>query len=199
MIDANVLRELADASSRQSAYPNAMFPPSIYYRFLRLLTGWMKPKCSVELGLCGGGASLHMALGYPEGVVIGIDIENVYPECILHVIETCPNFEFWQMDSVDAADHAVLSWLGTTIAPDDDLHIISILFIDTLHTYEQTMAEFTAWKHLLTPDAVVVLDDLFRPGMDRVWRELPGEKMRLDVLHIGGTPIDGGFGVVYNI
>jgi len=140
-----------------------------------------------------------MALGHPDGLVIGIDCINAYPEHIAHVVEICPNFSFWQMDSVEAADYAALSWLGTTMAPGDDLHIVSILFIDTLHTYEQTMAEFAAWRRLLAPEAVIVLDDLFREGMDRVWQEFPGEKIRFDVLHVGGAPADGGFGVIYNI
>ena len=189
MIDANTLRELAEAAPKQDIYPSALFPPSIYYRFLRLLTERVKPKCSVELGLCGGGGSLHMALGYPDGAVIGIDVCNVYSTHITHVIGTCPNFEFWLMDSIEAA----MRYEENVLPP------VGILFIDTIHTYERTMTEFAAWENLLASDAVVILDDLFRPGMDRVWQDFPGEKMRLDPLHLGGSPTDGGFGVVYNI
>ena len=189
MIDARILQELAEAAPKQGIYPNPMFPPSIYYRFLRLLTGRMKPECSVELGICGGGGSLHMALGHPDGLVIGIDVANDYPTHIEYVIETCPNVRFWRMDSIEAA----IEYEAALLPP------VSILFIDTIHTYERTMAEFAAWRSLLAADAVVVLDDLFRDGMDRVWRELPGEKARFDLLHIGGVPTDGGFGVVYNI
>ena len=188
-MEVNILRELAEAAPLQGIYPSDLFPPSIYYRFFRLLTERMKPRCSVELGLGGGGCSLHMALGYPNGRVIGIDRRNIYPAHFAHVIETCPNFEFWHMDSIEAATR----YEGMALPP------VDILFIDTLHTYERTMAEFAAWESLLASDAVVILDDLFRGGMDRVWQELPGEKARFDLLHIGGESTDGGFGVVYNI
>lgn len=199
MIDANMLRELAEAAWNQPVYPDSRFPPSVYYRFLRLLTERMRPRVSVELGVCGGGASLYMALGHPDGEVIGIDSGNAYLDQIAYVGKVCPNFQYWHRDSIEAADYAFMSWLGTDLAPNDDLHIVSVLFIDTIHTYERTMAEFAAWKPLLALGAVVVLDDLFREGMDRVWQELPGEKVRLDKVHIGGSSTDGGFGVVFNI
>ena len=76
---------------------------------------------------------------------------------------------------------------------------MDILFIDTDHTYDRTMGEFTAWKPFLSKKAIVCLDDLFRPGMEDAWNELPGTKIRLDHLHDGQYPEGGGFGVIYNI
>ena len=57
-------------------YPDPRFPPSPYYRFLRVAAQQMRPRLSVELGVCGGGGSLHLALGYGAGKVIGIDIAD---------------------------------------------------------------------------------------------------------------------------
>jgi len=166
-------------------YPDPRFPPSLYYRFFRLLAAHVQPRYSVELGVCGGGGSLHLALGWPYGRVIGIDLgDEFYAEQIEHIRQTCPNFTFWQVDSVFAA-----SCVG-------DIRV-DILFIDTTHTYEQTMAEFNAWLPLMQPGGIVMLDDLFRPGMDRAWEEVQGDKIRLDRLHVGGGGADtGGFGVV---
>lgn len=191
MIDAASLTQMAKDAWSVGVYPDPRFPPSVYYRFLRLLTERMKPRVSVELGVGGGGASLHMALGHPSGVVIGVDERNVYQEHIAHVQEVCPNFFFWEADSVAAAEffHEKFSWFLP----------IDILFIDTIHTYEHTMAEFAGWKQHLALGAMVALDDLFREGMDEVWQELPGEKVRFDILHIGSAPDDGGFGVIFNI
>ena len=76
---------------------------------------------------------------------------------------------------------------------------IDILFIDSIHTYEQTMKEFNAYRPYLSSRAIVCLDDLFRPGMEDAYNELPGDKIRLDDLHIGGSPTDGGFAVLWNI
>jgi cephalosporin hydroxylase len=184
------LQGLADvAEFSMPAYKDKRFPPSIYYRFLQALAHHLQPQVCVELGLCGGGASLHMALGCPYSKVIGVDIVNSWPANIEHVKSTCANFEFWQMDSQEAATR----YRGSISDP------VGLLFIDTVHTYEHTLQEFNAWRDLLAVDAIVCFDDLKRPGMDRAWGELAGKKYRIDRLHIGGSPHDGGFGILYDI
>ncbi len=178
-----------DRIEREPIYPNPLFPPSLYYRFLKLLAQSTKPTVSVELGLCGGGASLHISLGHPDGLVIGVDVVNSWPDRLEHVRSTCKNFEFWQMDSVDAAGRYY-----ERIMPSVDL-----LFIDTVHEYKHVRREFNTWLPLLSPGAIVCLDDLYRDDMEQAWAEAPGHKLRMDWLHIGGTPTDGGFGVIYGI
>ena len=171
-------------------YPDTRFPPSPYYRFLRVLAGNLHPRLSVELGCGCAGASLGLAMGWQEGVVVGVDRVNEYPECIEHVSGKFPNFRFRRGDSVELAPE-IYNEFGEA----------DILFIDTVHTYEQTWREFKGWRPFLSDRAVVCLDDLFRPGMDRVWKELPGEKLRIDELHSGGEVVDGvgdgGFGVIW--
>jgi len=66
------------------------------------------------------------------------------------------------------------------------------------------MAEFTTWQPFLSDDAVVCMDDLFRPGMTEAFYELPGEKVEFNFLksgerNPGGGEQEGGFGVIYNI
>lgn len=171
-------------------YPDPRFPPSSYYRFMRRLAEWKKPSMSVELGVCGGGASLHLALGWSGGDVLGIDHALEYPDNITYIKLECPNFYFWRRDAVESAVEFDTVFLGRRV---------DILFIDTVHTYESTMAEFNAWRRHLIAGSVVLLDDLFRPGMDLAWLELSGLatfSARYDHLHIGGEPTDGGFGVL---
>lgn len=178
------MQHLAEAAKFSPSYPDPRFPPSLYYKFLRVLAAAKKPMVSVELGVCGGGGSLHLAMGYPEGKVYGVDVANNYPDNIDHIIQRCGNFSFIRADSKQFAE---------AIMPNE---WVDILFIDTVHTYDATMEEFNAWQPKLARNAVVALDDLFRVGMDKAWNELPGEKIRLDFLHIGGSPTDGGFGVL---
>jgi predicted O-methyltransferase YrrM len=149
-----------------------------------MLAKYMEPRLSVELGVCGGGASLHLALGWPAGKVIGIDIGLDYPGQIAYVAETCPNFTFWRQDSVQAARRHI------------EEGPVDILFVDTIHTHKRTLEEVDAWQSHMAAGAVVCLDDLHRPGMQEAWDAIPGEKIRLDHLHLGGNPEDGGFGVV---
>jgi len=190
-MDADTLSHLADRALGAPVYPDCSFPfsPSIYYRFLKILAEEVRPALSVELGVGTGGGSMHLALGNPEGKVIGIDGGNHWPEALKYVMETCPNFEFWQRESVEAAGYARQLWSQSDIAV-----AVDILFVDTLHTYEQVMAEFGAWRSLLSSRAIVLLDDLLFAGVNRAWEELPGSKVRLDMLHS-----ETGFGAIYNL
>ena len=126
-----------------------------------------------------------MAIGWPDGKVIGVDHGNSYLENIAHIEERCKNFTFMRGDSVALAPD--IGRLGT----------VDMLFIDTTHTRKRTLDEFNAYEPYLAHNAVICLDDLFRPGMEEAWSELPGNKVRLDKLHIGGAPTDGGFGVLW--
>ncbi len=161
------------------------FPPSLYYRFLKSLAENMKSNLSVELGVCGGGGSLHLAMS--SKMTVGVDAVWDHEDNLNWIIKTyLGSYIFLQGDSVQLAQ-TIYERFGK----------IDLLFIDTTHTYEQTLAEFNAYSPYLSDKAVVCLDDLFRPGMDKAWDWMPEPKLRLDQLHVGGSPTDGGFGVVW--
>ena len=172
-----------------SAYPDledktVTFPPSPYYRFLNLLSENIQSRLSVELGVCGGGGSLHMAM--TGGIVIGVDVVLDHQANVRYIKRNYPNFHFLNGDSVQSAP-LIHQNFGD----------IDLLFIDTTHTYEQTMAEYWSYEPFLSPYAVICLDDLFREGMDQVWAEMPETKARFDFLHPSASPTDGGFGVIW--
>lgn len=171
-------------------WPDGRFPPSPYYRFFRVLAGAMKPNLSVELGVCGGGGSFHLAIGWEKGMVVGVesaDGSQHERDNWEYIKQRCSNFVFWKGDSVE--DAAEIS---------NVYGLVDILFIDTTHTKEQTEKEWNAWEPFLSSRAIVILDDLFRPGMDEAWSNVPWpNKMRLDFLHDGSPGIGGGFGVVW--
>lgn len=176
------IEEIARAASGAVRYPDPLFPPSLYYRFMRLLAMEVRPGYSVELGVCGGGGSLHLAIGWPGGRVIGVDTANLWPQNVAYVIDRCPNFDFWVMDSIAAAREA----------KDQGCYPVDILFLDTAHEYDHVWAEFRAWQPLLHPaGAIVLIDDLYRDRMLDAFGEFPGEKVRLDWLHD-----EAGFGAI---
>ena len=182
-------KQAASSGQMVANYPDpedgtVTFPPSPYYRFLNLLANYMVANLSVELGLCGGGGSLHLAMA--GGFVVGVDIALDYQANIRWMKRNYSNFNFLHGNSVNSAQ-TIYNAFGE----------IDILFIDTTHTYEQTMAEYNAYKPFLSHRAVICLDDLFRQGMDRVWAEMPKNKLRLDFLHPSQSPTDGGFGVIW--
>lgn len=161
------------------------FPPSPYYRFLRLLAQGIGSKLSVELGVCGGGGSLHLAMGSEQ--VVGVDVTYVeYWDNVKWLALHYPNLQLYEDDSIKMAP-IIYNRYGE----------IDVLFVDTTHTYEQTMAEYFAYERYLSDWSVVCLDDLFRPGMDLAWEEMPETKARFDFLHPSQSPTDGGFGVIW--
>lgn len=184
MMDRDFLVRVANEAIEMPIYDNPAFPPSPYYRFFRAMATTWRPSLMVELGVCGGGASLHMALGNPEGKVVGIDNRIDYPGNIDFINSTCPNFELVLGDSVESAPSVV-----------EKYGVVDLLFIDTVHTYERTMAEWRAWEPLMAPEAVICMDDLLRPGMNQAWSEVPWKKVRIDSLHPGS--LEGGFGVTW--
>jgi predicted O-methyltransferase YrrM len=186
-MDRQMILDLVSQVSQTPRHPDHSFPPARYYTFLQLLAGAVQPQVSVELGVYRGGGSLHLAMGHPGGRVIGVDVENLYPERIARVRELCPNFEFWLMDSVKAAEWYRYANYGP----------VGILFIDTVHTSEQALAEYEAWAPSLAQGAVVVLDDRRRVAMQEAWETIPGEdRICLDNLHNASCAYDGGFGVI---
>lgn len=178
------VRELGRLAAQEKPHPNSLFPPSLYYRFFKLLVSYTQPSLAVVLGVCGGGDCLYMLWGDANVNVHGIDLAYDHPVNILTIRNTYGDrFKFIKLDSIDAAK---------LYSPES----VDILFIDTIHTYDHTMAEFEAWKPKMREHGIVCLDDLFRKGMQQAWNDLPGTKVRMDELHIGGGAEDGGFGVI---
>ena len=194
------LTMLAKQAISKPPYHDPRFPPSPYYRFFQLLTAHMQPALSVELGVCGGGASFHMALGWPHGTVIGVELPdgvNGY-RATRHELDNwafvrrqCPNWVLWRGDSVADAPEIAKQY-GE----------VDLLFVDTIHTTRRTQDELNAWLPFLSSKAMVCFDDLNRMEMDGLWEWVPAQhKMRMDNLHDGGLNEDGfgdgGFGVAW--
>ncbi len=182
-LDAGTIARLGTEALIASPYPDPRFPPSPYYRFLKLLAQEMKAGLSVELGVCGGGGSLHLAMGSKKA--IGVDFAWDHEENITYIIRNYSNFVFVQGDSTERAP-MIFERYG----------LIDILFIDTTHTLAQTTMEYKAYKPFMSPGGVICLDDLFRPGMQEAWETMPEPKLRLDSLHQSEAG-EGGFGVVF--
>lgn len=194
-MDESWFQLLAAQALASPPWPDPRFPPSPYYRFLWLLAQNVQPSLSVELGLAGGGGSFHLALGWLNGIVVGVERDpgdDWQKANWAHMKELCPNFVLWPGDSAESAPE-----IARLYGP------VSILFIDTVHEYSETMAEWAAWEPFMAEKAVVCMDDLFRWGMDRAWAEVPWpNKLKINELHDGAeVGLDGygggGFGIVW--
>lgn len=187
-MNKQTIEQWAAQALAEKPYPDLRFPPSPYYRFLKIAAQNLKPALSVELGVCGGGGSFHLAIGNPAGIVVGVDIAaEDYPENIAFISTHCPNFRFWLGDSVNVAKDIY-----------EEYGKAGLVFIDTIHTYQRTWEEFQAWQPYLADNALVCFDDLLRPEMlnPDFWRSLPEPKIRADRLH-DGAEMGGGFGILW--
>ena len=97
------LRFLADLAYWHGAvWPDPRFPPSPYYRFFRMLAHVVKPKLCVELGVCGGGGSLHFCIGCNTAMVVGVEKDrgtDQQRENWAAIKQRFPNFVLWFMSA----------------------------------------------------------------------------------------------------
>jgi predicted O-methyltransferase YrrM len=143
-----------------------------YNRFLYMLTRNFQPALMVETGTDRGRSCAHMAMGNPKGQVVTIDID---PACSAQALAL-------ELPNVAALTGDSLNLLGIF-----DVDSIDLLFLDSLHTYEHTKAEWEAFQSKLKPDALVLIDDItLDEGMKRFWDELPEPKLPLNHLHFSG-------------
>lgn len=170
--------QVAINSTKTKPHPSKLFPHIIYYRFHRELIKAIKPEVAVELGVAAGGTSLHMCTGSPESKVIGVDLARPekWEKHISYIEKNHKNWEFWQMDTVDAAKKMWLRY---------EKPVIGYLYVDALHEKQQVFKELRSYKRLMIDGAVVIFDDLYlTEDMQDMWYRLPfTEKMRLDFLH----------------
>lgn len=177
-ITAKGVRDIALASTGTERHKSELFPAITYYRFFRELTKLLKPELSVELGTAAGGASMHMADGWPAGKVITIDRSprKEYEPCLAYVKANYPNWDLWRMDTVEAADKLhKLFGVGK----------INLLYVDATHERKQVFKELRAYKDLLADGCVIVFDDLYLTlDMEEMWSDLREvDKIRIDVMH----------------
>ena len=71
---------------------------------------------------------------------------------------------FWHVLTADDVSPEAVSWF-----PDD----ADVLFIDTSHYYEPTLAELRAYAPKVKPGGVILMHDTDTPGTDIAWPDVP--------------------------
>lgn len=122
-----------------------------YYHLLHLLARHTEGAC-VELGVEKGRGLLAMALSGRQ--CLGID-NNLRMEAKL-IAADMKNVSVVESSSLPPPMWAVREMAGN----------ISVLHVDTEHSFAQAREEFNAWKPLLREDAVVCFDDTHAMGDD---------------------------------
>jgi SAM-dependent methyltransferase len=150
-----------------------------YYRFMtQVMSGLL-----VELGCDNGRGLVSLAWGWQERTqVVGID--HTRKAGIDKAQELFDNIIFLQQDSLPVPE-----WF------DNQDEKISLLHIDTEHSYSMAKAEFEAYQPYLANPAIIIFDDLHaqEDSVLKYFMELPYPKIQDDRMH----PVCGWGVVLY--
>ena len=140
-----------------------------YYHLMYLVAQETMSGLFIELGTDTARGCGCLATGAPAATVWGID-HTLKPKA-LAVAEQLSNLILHERPSLPPPDLAG--------------RYVSILHIDTEHSYSMALAEFEAYQGTLAPGAVVLFDDLHAQDDDvlRYFESLPYPKFQDDRLH----------------
>jgi SAM-dependent methyltransferase len=161
----------------------AQDPGCIYYKFIFKLLEKIQPTASVELGVCTGRCTAHIAGGCSSGKVFGIDPS---PYEIGYIIAKYPNITLLRGRSDDPKILAQI--------PDKSL---DFCFVDSDHSGRYTASEVRLWKQKLKPNGIFLFDDIYlNASMTIFWDQLNLPKINIPGQHLTGPNLDKdvGFG-----
>ena len=145
---------------------------SPYYSLMYLLAKSINNGLLVELGVESGRGLISMAVANRSNWVIGFD-SHEHPDLIEN-LSGHYNIAFYNLPSLP-----VKGIITKQSRP------ISLLHIDTEHSYSMAKAEFEAYQPYLAKGTYVLFDDLhaIEDEVLRYFNELPYEKVQDDRLH----------------
>jgi len=126
------------------------------------LTGYFKPSSVLELGTHLGCSGLYF-------------LNNT--NCELHTLEGCPQTQEIAKNVLKAYHHRTHFYLGSfnekLIEALDQIKNVDLAYIDGNHTYEGTIWNYEKILPKITPNSVLVFDDInWSPDMKKAWDEI---------------------------
>lgn len=145
---------------------------SPYYGLMYLLADSITNGLLVELGVESGRGLGSLAVGSKTNFIIGLD-SHYHPNLDMN-LSNFDNVWFFNLPSMPVPHIITVQ-----------RRPITLLHIDTEHSYSMAKAEFEAYKPYLAKGAYVLFDDLHAQDDDvlRYFNELPYEKVQDDRLH----------------
>jgi hypothetical protein len=166
------------------ALRDACHPDCLYYRFLYELAKQFAPIDCIEVGTFVGTSAAHLAAAN-RGYVVTLDIQ---PDAKVRA-------DAIGLSNLYARTAEAKQWASDTKATiGQDRTMFDVAYIDGLHNFSQTYAEYTLYRRLVRDGGLMIFDDvgLVMDGdeMEVFWALVQEPKVRLDYLH------STGFGIV---
>ena len=114
-----------------------------------------RPSLVVELGTRGGESTktILAAASHSDARVLSVDIDDCKGVAVADALKA--RWEFIQDDDVAFGRDRFRGWCAQRgVAPS-----IDVLFIDTSHLYEHTVAEIAEWERYVPPGGIVLFHD----------------------------------------
>jgi hypothetical protein len=136
-----------------------------YYRFLAGFVRHFKVQRAVELGTHYGGATIAMSQGFDPTLRDGARLATVDVTFLNEEgLAKHPLIQRFEGDSLD--DDVVRGMMSVF-----EEHI-DLLFVDTIHTYEQTLENLALYANRMKPTWIILDDIRLNPQMRALWRDL---------------------------
>ena len=151
----------------------------IYPRWLAAAVKVLEPRIIVELGNREGlsTAAILSALSDKKQSFYSLDIIKDL-RYVSNRAKSDDRFKWIIGDCLDLSIFSRISEIPKNI---------NMLFLDTVHTYEQVMNEFYVWEPLLADQCLVVIDDIRLNDKGKFFDELTHPKYDLtDLCHVSG-------------
>jgi len=144
--------------------------------FLSSLMYFLTPKNVLELGTSLGVSTLCMGLSAPTSEI--------------HSVDACPQTHSVAANTLQtfAVDNVELHTMCFTDFLKSNKKNWDFVLLDGDHRYHQTLELLDLIKPQLTPDAVILMDDIhWSPGMTKAWREIikSNKFLSIDLFYYG--------------
>jgi hypothetical protein len=133
-----------------------------YYAFLAGFVRTQGVRTIAELGTHYAGSTLAMRAGFDagEGRLVTVDVTRLNEDGT----RPFPEIQRHQGDSLDPD-------IIQAFMREFDAHI-DLLYVDTIHTYDQTLENLSVYANRLKPRWIIVDDIRLNPQMRRLWSDL---------------------------
>ncbi len=143
-----------------------------YVRFFYAWVDQTKPRLVVETGTDQGRSGIHLAIGWPPGKVVSIDIA---PHCSA------------ALDAFGLPNVETVTGSSTDVSGMFEDASIDLLFLDSLHTYEHVTREIELFLPKMRKGGLVFMDDIhLGDTMERAWADIEFPKREISELHFTG-------------
>ena len=151
-----------------------------FSRFLFRLAGYMQPSNIMELGTSLGINTLYLSSYHPACKVV------TFEGCRTHIEQAVSLFAQWKSKNIELIAGNIDDTLSTYLAQHTS---VDMVYLDANHRYEPTLKYFNLLMNHVTPNSVLLFDDIhWSTEMENAWKQIKQHKrvtLTIDIFDAG--------------